>query len=173
GRRAPPTAGRRADRRARHRDRRRHPAAAARALRRGRGRAAGDPRAPLRGLGRPRGVPARRTGGRRDRHTPGERPMSAFRAALRLSWRETRHAKGRTALVMTMIGLPVLVITALLTYYATVDVTLAEDPAAVLGAADARIVTTAYTSEVSQSLAATSNWRPRTPPQPGSGPRTM
>lgn len=78
--------------------------------------------------------------------------MSAFRAALRLSWRETRHVKGRTALVMTMIGLPVLVITALLTYYATVDVTLAEDPAAVLGAADARIVTTAYTSEVSQSL---------------------
>ncbi|TXK38661.1 FtsX-like permease family protein [Nonomuraea sp. C10] len=78
--------------------------------------------------------------------------MSAFLAALRLSRREALRAKGRTALVMAMIGLPVLVFTALLTYDATVDVAPGEDITAELGAADARIVTTAHGGRVSQPV---------------------
>ncbi|MFD2349238.1 ABC transporter permease [Nonomuraea ferruginea] len=78
--------------------------------------------------------------------------MSAFLAALRLSRREALRAKGRTALVMAMIGLPVLVFTALLTYDATVDVAPGEDITAELGAADARIVTTAHDGRVSQPV---------------------
>ncbi|MGI5273870.1 FtsX-like permease family protein [Nonomuraea sp. CA-218870] len=78
--------------------------------------------------------------------------MSAFLAALRLSRREALRAKGRTALVMVMIGLPVLVFTALLTYDATVDVAPGEDITAELGAADARIVTTAHDGRVTQPV---------------------
>ncbi|MER7502997.1 FtsX-like permease family protein [Nonomuraea pusilla] len=68
--------------------------------------------------------------------------MSAVRAALRLSWRDMLRAKGRSALIMIMVGLPVLAVTALFTLNATTDVTLKEQLPARLGeVADARIVT--------------------------------
>jgi putative ABC transport system permease protein len=78
--------------------------------------------------------------------------MSAFRAALRLSLRDARRAKGRSALIMVMIGLPVLVATAVLTHDATVTVSPGEDVAAELGAADARIVTTGHTGPITQPV---------------------
>jgi putative ABC transport system permease protein len=67
--------------------------------------------------------------------------MSALGAALRISRRDARRFRGRTALIMVMIGLPVLVFSGLLTTLAMVDVTPREDLPALLGAADARIVT--------------------------------
>ncbi|HEY1178112.1 MAG TPA: hypothetical protein VGF17_18300, partial [Phytomonospora sp.] len=68
--------------------------------------------------------------------------MSAAAAALRIARRNARRSRGRSALIMVMIGLPVLVITALLTYLQTANVTSAEGLAAQLGAADARLVQT-------------------------------
>ena len=65
--------GRRADRRARHRDRRGDPAAAARPLRRRRRRRPGHPRGAARRLGRPGGLPARRRRRRRVRRRPRRR----------------------------------------------------------------------------------------------------
>nr|WP_055505173.1 FtsX-like permease family protein [Nonomuraea pusilla] len=68
--------------------------------------------------------------------------MSAVRAALRLSWRDMLRAKGRSALIMIMVGLPVLAVTALFTLNATTEVTMREQLTSRLGeVADARIVT--------------------------------
>ncbi|MGW5684167.1 FtsX-like permease family protein [Nonomuraea sp. NPDC003754] len=67
-----------------------------------------------------------------------------MRAALRISRRDAARAKGRTALIMVMIGLPVLVITGLLTVVATANVSLREGLVRQLGAADLRITTTEY-----------------------------
>jgi putative ABC transport system permease protein len=68
--------------------------------------------------------------------------MSAFAAALRISRRDALRFKGRTALIMVMIGLPVLLITGVLTAYATINVDMREGLTAELGSADARISTT-------------------------------
>ncbi|WP_214409562.1 ABC transporter permease [Sphaerisporangium fuscum] len=66
--------------------------------------------------------------------------LSAFRAALRISRRDAWRAKGRSALVLVMIGLPVLVITALVTLINTFDLTPAESLSRELGTADARLI---------------------------------
>ncbi|MEV4578114.1 FtsX-like permease family protein [Nonomuraea jabiensis] len=76
--------------------------------------------------------------------------MSAFRAALRISRRDALRFKGRTALIMVMIGLPVLVITAVLTGAATTSITGRDKLDSTLGAADARIVTTPFRTPVEQ-----------------------
>ncbi|MGC5014484.1 FtsX-like permease family protein [Streptosporangium sp. DT93] len=65
--------------------------------------------------------------------------MSAVVAALRIARRNAWRSRGRSALVMVMIGLPVLVITAMLTLTETTTVTGAEGMVAQLGAADAAI----------------------------------
>ncbi|WP_433433712.1 FtsX-like permease family protein [Nonomuraea sp. CA-141351] len=77
--------------------------------------------------------------------------MSAFRAALRISRRDALRFKGRTALIMVMIGLPVLVITAALTGAATTSITTRDKLDSMLGAADARIVTRPFRTPVEQS----------------------
>ncbi|MER6002123.1 FtsX-like permease family protein [Nonomuraea angiospora] len=77
--------------------------------------------------------------------------MSAFRAALRISRRDALRFKGRTALIMVMIGLPVLVITAVLTGAATTSITLRDQLDSQLGAADARINTLPFRIPVDQS----------------------
>ncbi|MEV4361203.1 FtsX-like permease family protein [Nonomuraea sp. NPDC049625] len=77
--------------------------------------------------------------------------MSAFRAALRISRRDALRFKGRTALIMVMIGLPVLVITAVLTGAATTSITSRDKLDSTLGAADARIATTPFRTPVEQS----------------------
>ncbi|MEQ4719090.1 FtsX-like permease family protein [Nonomuraea sp. B19D2] len=76
--------------------------------------------------------------------------MSAFRAALRISRRDALRFKGRTALIMVMIGLPVLVITAVLTGGATTSITLRDKLDSTLGTADARIVTLPFRTPVEQ-----------------------
>ncbi|WP_188191618.1 FtsX-like permease family protein [Nonomuraea sp. SYSU D8015] len=77
--------------------------------------------------------------------------MSVFRAALRISRRDALRFKGRTALIMVMIGLPVLVITAVLTGAATTDLTLRETLSSTLGAADARIDTIPARTPIKQN----------------------
>ncbi|GAA3660489.1 hypothetical protein GCM10022224_024830 [Nonomuraea antimicrobica] len=66
--------------------------------------------------------------------------MSAVRAALRISRRNAWRSRGRSALIMTMIALPVLVITAFLTFAMTAEVSPQEGMGVVLGTADARLV---------------------------------
>ncbi|WNV75523.1 FtsX-like permease family protein [Geodermatophilus sp. DSM 44513] len=62
-----------------------------------------------------------------------------WRLALRMARREARRARGRTALVLLMVGLPVAAVTAGDTLYRTWDVSAAEALPSQLGAADARI----------------------------------
>ncbi|GAA3845256.1 hypothetical protein GCM10022226_80550 [Sphaerisporangium flaviroseum] len=66
--------------------------------------------------------------------------MSAVVAALRLARRNAWRSRGRSALIMVMIGLPVLVLTAILTLLETMSLTPQEGLVAQLGAADARLV---------------------------------
>ncbi|WP_327106395.1 FtsX-like permease family protein [Nonomuraea glycinis] len=77
--------------------------------------------------------------------------MSALVAALRIARRDALRAKGRSALIMAMIGLPVLVITGLLTGFATAGVSPAEQVTARLGAADARIATSEVRGPIAQT----------------------
>ncbi|MEV0827429.1 FtsX-like permease family protein [Nonomuraea rubra] len=80
--------------------------------------------------------------------------MSAFRAALRISRRDAVRARGRTALVMVMIGLPVLVITALLTLSETTDLTVREELPSRLGSvADAAVYAHVTTLPIEQDPA--------------------
>ncbi|MFI6520201.1 FtsX-like permease family protein [Spirillospora sp. NPDC050679] len=65
--------------------------------------------------------------------------MSGRRAAYRIAWRDARRSKGRTALVLAMIGLPVLVISALAVLLYTSDWSPREELPYEIGAADARI----------------------------------
>src|ERR1044072_2394109 len=95
--------------------------------------------------------------------------MSAFAAALRISRRDALRFKGRTALIMVMIGLPVLLITGVLTGYATLHVDMREGMTAELGSADARIATSrAGQSRIEQDVSGKS-WSsdgepPKSPP---------
>lgn len=84
-------------------------------------------------------------------------------AALRVSRRDALRAKGRTALIMVMIGLPVLLITAVLTSNATTDVSPRERLDSVLGSADARLVTLPLRTPVKQDLSAEYVRQPKAP----------
>ncbi|MFI6478246.1 FtsX-like permease family protein [Nonomuraea sp. NPDC050663] len=66
--------------------------------------------------------------------------MSAARAALRIARRTAWRSRGRSALIMVMIGLPVLVITAMFTLIETATITSQEGLVAELGAADVRLM---------------------------------
>ncbi|MGJ6962219.1 FtsX-like permease family protein [Streptosporangium sp. G11] len=77
--------------------------------------------------------------------------MSALLAALRVSRREIGRAKGRSALIMVMIGLPVMLLAAGLTWQATGDVTLREGLDWNIGTADAHVRETAFNKPVRQS----------------------
>ncbi|WP_371786229.1 ABC transporter permease [Streptosporangium subroseum] len=66
--------------------------------------------------------------------------MSALPVALRLARRNAWRSRGRSALIMVMIGLPVLVITGVFTLNETMNVTPREGLVATLGTADARVV---------------------------------
>ncbi|NUW45281.1 ABC transporter permease [Nonomuraea rhodomycinica] len=79
--------------------------------------------------------------------------MSALTAALRVSRRDSRRFKGRSALIVVMIGLPVLVFAALFTGYRTLEVSPLEGLTTRLGAADARISVTASGHPIKQDVA--------------------
>ncbi|WP_104105291.1 ABC transporter permease [Nocardioides sp. 616] len=65
--------------------------------------------------------------------------MRGWRPLLRLAWRDVLRSKGRSALVLVLIALPVLAVTVALTVMATSEVTGGEALERRLGAADARI----------------------------------
>ncbi|WP_327089840.1 FtsX-like permease family protein [Nonomuraea sp. NBC_01738] len=77
--------------------------------------------------------------------------MSAFLAAFRISRRDALRFKGRTALIMIMIGLPVMAITGVLTGRDTAEVSALEGLTARLGVADAQIMTTNLVGPLHQS----------------------
>nr|WP_062341558.1 ABC transporter permease [Herbidospora sakaeratensis] len=66
--------------------------------------------------------------------------MSALVAALRISRRGAWRARGRSVLIVVMIGLPVLLITGLLVLYATTTLDAHESIGSRIGAADAGLV---------------------------------
>ncbi|MEZ0074331.1 FtsX-like permease family protein [Planotetraspora sp. GP83] len=77
--------------------------------------------------------------------------MSAIRAAVRISRRDAWRAKGRSALIMVMIGLPVLLITVAATLVATRDLDPSERLPFKLGAADATVTDLGLAAPIRQS----------------------
>ncbi len=65
--------------------------------------------------------------------------LSGWRVTIRIARRDARRYKWRSALIVVMVGLPVLLLTAGITLMATSDVSLAESVPRVMGSAQARI----------------------------------
>ncbi|RSN67887.1 FtsX-like permease family protein [Actinomadura sp. WAC 06369] len=70
--------------------------------------------------------------------------MSPVRAALRIAWRDALRAKGRTALIMCMVGLPVAAVVALGAVWQTSGWSPRESLPHELGTADARLAGVAH-----------------------------
>ncbi len=66
--------------------------------------------------------------------------LTGWRPALRIARRDVLRSRGRSALVVTMVGLPVALVTTLATLYVTDDVTPVESIPARLGATAAELV---------------------------------
>ena len=79
------------------------------------------------------------------------RLLRGWRPALRIARREALRARGRSILVLVMIGLPVLAIVALDTLVRTADVSTVEGLDRQIGAADALVTSTASTGPVDQT----------------------
>jgi putative ABC transport system permease protein len=65
--------------------------------------------------------------------------LASWRVALRIARRDARRYKWRSALIVVMIGLPVLLLTSGITLLATNDISTAESVPIVMGSAQARI----------------------------------
>src|SRR5690242_1179808 len=65
--------------------------------------------------------------------------LLSWRSALRIAYREARRAKGRSALVVAMIALPVLFLSFAAVSYDMLTLTGAEKADRTMGAADARV----------------------------------
>lgn len=65
--------------------------------------------------------------------------LGGWRVAIRLARRDIRAHRGRSAVVMLMIGLPLAIMVAVVTLYASSTVTIAKAPTAYLGGAQARL----------------------------------
>ena len=65
--------------------------------------------------------------------------MRGWRPALRIAWRDVLRAKGRSALVLVMICLPVLAVSAAAVVWKTSDVSGSESATRLMGAANARL----------------------------------
>ncbi|MCT9931391.1 ABC transporter permease [Planotetraspora sp. A-T 1434] len=85
--------------------------------------------------------------------------MSAIRAAVRISRRDVWRAKGRSALIMVMIGLPVLLITVAATLVATRDLDPSERLPFELGAADAAVTDLGLAAPIRQSATEPESFR--------------
>ena len=64
---------------------------------------------------------------------------AGWRVAIRVAQRDARRYKWRSALIVAMVGLPVLLLTGGITLMATTDVSLAESVPRVMGSAQARV----------------------------------
>ncbi|MER5646268.1 FtsX-like permease family protein [Streptosporangium sp. NPDC002524] len=96
--------------------------------------------------------------------------MSAVRVALRVARRGAWRSRGRSALIMTMIGLPVLVITTLLTLTETMRITPREGLTTELGTADAHLAQSPAGTVLSQDRDGGASWSTgieATAPRPG------
>jgi len=67
--------------------------------------------------------------------------LAGWRVAIRIARRDARRYKWRSALIVAMVGLPVLLLTSGITLMATNDVSMAESVPRVMGSAQARIYT--------------------------------
>lgn len=93
--------------------------------------------------------------------------FSGWRAALRIARRDAARAKGRSALVVAMIALPVLGVTAADLTYRSALPTRAEELTAELGAADARFSSTSLGPVRLQQMPDGINWgTPQDAPEP-------
>src|SRR5659263_395768 len=67
--------------------------------------------------------------------------LAGWRVAIRIARRDARRYKWRSALIVAMVGLPVLLLTSGITLMSTTDVSMAESVPRVMGSAQARIYT--------------------------------
>ena len=65
--------------------------------------------------------------------------LAGWRVAIRIARRDARRYKWRSALIVAMVGLPVLLLTSGITLMATNDISMAESVPRVMGSAQARI----------------------------------
>jgi len=86
-----------------------------------------------------RGVTADRSGGSPSATGRFARWLAGWRVAIRIARRDARRYKWRSALIVAMVGLPVLLLTSGITLLATNDVSMAESVPSILGSAQARI----------------------------------
>ncbi|SCE63021.1 putative ABC transport system permease protein, partial [Streptomyces sp. OspMP-M43] len=94
-------------------------------------------------------------------------PLPGWRAAFRIARRDAVRAKGRSALVVAMIALPVLGVTAADLAYRSAMPTKAKELTAELGAADARFSATSMGPVKLQQMPDGVNWgTPRGAPDP-------
>ncbi|MFI6094207.1 ABC transporter permease [Lentzea sp. NPDC051213] len=75
--------------------------------------------------------------------------MNGWRAALRIAWRETRRSRGRTALVVALILVPVAALSFAAVVFDSTELTPSENAARTMGTAEA-LVTWTYRSPVIQ-----------------------
>ncbi|MFE6768012.1 FtsX-like permease family protein [Streptomyces fimicarius] len=87
-------------------------------------------------------------------------PLPGWRAAFRIARRDAARAKGRSALVVAMIALPVLGVTAADLTYRSALPTRAEELTADLGSADARFTATSLGPMKLQQMPDGINWNP-------------
>ncbi|MFE7337505.1 FtsX-like permease family protein [Streptomyces griseus] len=87
-------------------------------------------------------------------------PLPGWRAAFRIARRDAARAKGRSALVVAMIALPVLGVTAADLTYRSALPTRAEELTADLGSADARFTATSLGPMRLQQMPDGINWNP-------------
>src|SRR5674476_552810 len=80
-----------------------------------------------------------RSGGLRSSTGRFARWWAGWRVAIRIARRDARRYKWRSALIVAMVGLPVLLLTGGITLLATADVSMAESVPRVMGSAQARI----------------------------------
>src|SRR5665811_1615993 len=88
-----------------------------------------------------RGVTADRSGGSPSATGRFARWLAGWRVAIRIARRDARRYKWRSALIVAMVGLPVLLLTSGIILMATFDVSMAESVPRVMGSAQARIYT--------------------------------
>jgi len=82
---------------------------------------------------------ASRSGGSVRATGPFARWLASWRVAIRIARRDARRYKWRSALIATMVGLPVLLLTSGITLMATNEVSMAESVPPIMGSAQARI----------------------------------
>ena len=80
-----------------------------------------------------------RSGGSRSSTGRFARWWSGWRVAIRIARRDARRYKWRSALIVAMVGLPVLLLTSGITLMATNDISMAESVPGLMGSAQARL----------------------------------